>query len=121
MHFTLYFGVCLAETSGTPTSAVPTTAPSTATAPPTVGGLRKYQALYQFDARNADELSFMPGDTIWVSQSDCAGLFINVSFLENKFDEKLSIIITFNQCSIRAVPMCLAKWAVLTFMGNTSW
>ena len=29
----------------------------------------KYRALYQFDARNADEISFMPGDIITVKDS----------------------------------------------------
>ncbi|XP_066975777.1 intersectin-1-like isoform X23 [Macrobrachium rosenbergii] len=33
-------------------------------------GAIRYRALYQFDARNADEISFMPGDVITVTVSD---------------------------------------------------
>ena len=32
-------------------------------------GVMKLRALYQFDARNADELSFMPGDIIAVGST----------------------------------------------------
>lgn len=28
---------------------------------------KQYKALFQFDARNTDELSLVPGDVIWVS------------------------------------------------------
>lgn len=37
---------------------------------PSAGGALRYRALYQFDARNHDELSFMPGDIITVSKGD---------------------------------------------------
>lgn len=31
-------------------------------------GYRKYKGLFQFEARNPDEISFMLGDTIWVGK-----------------------------------------------------
>ncbi|XP_065226196.1 intersectin-2 isoform X2 [Planococcus citri] len=37
-----------------------------------VGGAKKYRALYEFVARNADELSFQPGDIITASESQSA-------------------------------------------------
>ncbi|XP_037801441.1 intersectin-1-like isoform X12 [Penaeus monodon] len=39
---------------------------------PSAGGALRYRALYQFDARNHDELSFMPGDIITVTVSENA-------------------------------------------------
>lgn len=40
-------------------------------------GVRKYRALYEFVARNQDEISFQPGDTIIVSSAArCFSLWI---------------------------------------------
>ena len=45
-------------------------APATVVGSTSVGtvGTGKYRGLYQFDARNGDELSFLPGDVITVRQ-----------------------------------------------------
>ncbi|XP_069975866.1 intersectin-1-like isoform X2 [Penaeus vannamei] len=45
---------------------------ATAAVEPAAGGALRYRALYQFDARNHDELSFMPGDIITVTMSENA-------------------------------------------------
>ncbi|XP_063598046.1 intersectin-1-like isoform X10 [Penaeus indicus] len=45
---------------------------ATTEAEPSAGGALRYRALYQFDARNHDELSFMPGDIITVTMSENA-------------------------------------------------
>ncbi|XP_042887891.1 intersectin-1-like isoform X5 [Penaeus japonicus] len=59
----------------TPTTTTSTIHPepaTTAAEEPSTGGALRYRALYQFDARNHDELSFMPGDIITVTMSENA-------------------------------------------------
>lgn len=59
----------------TPTTTTSTIHPeptATAAVEPAAGGALRYRALYQFDARNHDELSFMPGDIITVTMSENA-------------------------------------------------
>ncbi|XP_037801440.1 intersectin-2-like isoform X11 [Penaeus monodon] len=59
----------------TPTTTTSTIHPepaATTAVEPSAGGALRYRALYQFDARNHDELSFMPGDIITVTVSENA-------------------------------------------------
>lgn len=45
-----------------------TTFPTETTSQLTPTGYVKYRAVYEFSARNADEISFQPGDIVMVSQ-----------------------------------------------------
>ncbi|XP_068201300.1 intersectin-1-like [Palaemon carinicauda] len=73
------WGAFSTTTTITPTTTTTTTITSSTHSDPSTEGVAltnaaddavRYRALYQFDARNADEISFMPGDVITVTVSE---------------------------------------------------
>lgn len=94
----------------TPTSAWPVDEPVAAAEPvstyateATPVGYEKYRAIYEFSARNADEISFQPGDIVMVRRNvhsiqilclalgfKCLRLFIRLS--KNKLMVSFSLI-----------------------------
>lgn len=45
-------------------------------------GYRKFRGLFQFDARNSDELSFTTGDIVWVGCTAATDLTVDVNFTD---------------------------------------
>lgn len=81
----------------------------------------RYRALYEFVARNQDEISFQPGDTIMVNLNNFYLHFIYVSYTFTSYSCHIMMIICIVFFQVPVTQNGEPGWLAGEIRGHTGW